>query len=171
MKWPLQSDSISIVPEGSVGDFASRRSFYHHPGIDIYCPIYTIVQAIEDGIVVHIEHFTGAEANPPSPWWNDTWAVMVEGASGVVGYCELQYDSRLTVGTHISAGEIIGTIIPVLKRDKGNGTTMLHLEQYETGTRDHVTWALDTPKPPQLLNPRPLLEKIHAFLSKPTTTD
>ncbi len=160
MKWPLKNIAPSIPVEGSVGDFAFRRSFYYHPGIDIYCPEYTIVEAIEDGTVVHIEHFTGAEANPPSPWWNDTWAVMVEGASGVIGYCELQYDSRLTVGTQISAGEIIGAIIPVLKKDKGNGTTMLHLEHYEAGTTEHVTWVLDTPKPAQLKDPRGLLNEI-----------
>jgi hypothetical protein len=37
---------------------------------------------------------------------------------------------------------------------------MLHFEQYVPGTTDHVTWVLDTEKPSQLLNPRPLLEKI-----------
>jgi len=163
MKWPLVNVSPAIPPEGHVGDFAFRRSFYYHPGIDLYCPIYTIVQAVEDGEVVHIEHFTGKEANPPSPWWNDTWSVLVEGKSGVIGYCELQYDSRLYVGAKISAGEIIGAIIPVLKKDKGNGTTMLHLELYEPGTRHHVTWVLDTEKPTELLNPRDLLCK----LSKP----
>jgi murein DD-endopeptidase MepM/ murein hydrolase activator NlpD len=161
MKWPLEDISPAIPPEGHVGDFAFRRSFYHHPGIDLYCPIYTIVQAIEDGEVVHIEHFTGANANPPSPWWNDTWSVLIEGESGVIGYCELQYDARLTVGARISAGEIVGAIIPVLKKDKGNGTTMLHLEQYVHGTKHHVTWVLDTEKPAELLNPRPLLEKIY----------
>jgi len=160
MKWPLKDKLPAIPPEGHVGDFAFRRSFYHHPGIDIYCPIYTIVEAIEDGEVVNIEHFTGANANPPSPWWNDTWSIMVEGKSGVIGYCELQPDSRWQVGNQVSAGEIIGAIIPVLKKDKGNGTTMLHLEQYAPGTREHVTWVLDTVKPPQLLNPRELLENI-----------
>jgi len=160
MKWPLVNKEISLVPEGSVGDFAFRRSFYYHPGIDIYCPEYTIVQSIEAGAVVHFENFTGPNANPPSPWWNETFSVMVEGKSGVIGYCELMYDARLTVGTQIRAGEIIGAIVPVLKKDKGNGTTMLHLEHYITGTREHVTWVLDTPQPAQLLNPRFLLEKI-----------
>lgn len=160
MKWPLLDKVPEIPQENAVGDFAFRRSFYYHPGIDLYCSIYTIVQAIEDGVVVHIEHFTGTNANPPSPWWNDTWAVMVEGTSGVIGYCELMYDSRLTVGTQIATGEIIGSIIPVLKKDKGNGTTMLHLEHYKHGTREHATWVLDTEKPSDLLNPRPLLKKI-----------
>lgn len=160
MKWPLANKEPSIVPVGSVGDFAFRRSFYHHPGIDIYAGNGHPVQAIEDGIVVHIEHFTGEQANPPSPWWNDTWAIMIEGQSGVIGYCEILVDPWLDIGEQVKAGDVVGHVIPVLKKDKGNGTTMLHLEQYVTGSREHVTWVLDAPKPESLLNPRELLEKI-----------
>ena len=50
--------------------------------------------------------------------------------------------------------------LKILKKDKGNGTTMLHLEHYTHGTRNHVTWVLDTPQPKELLNPRKLLEKL-----------
>ena len=140
-----------------MGDFASRRSFYYHPGIDLYCDLHQEVQAIEDGVVVKIDHFTGTDADPSSPWWNDTWSILIEGASGVIGYCELKPTVKL--GEHIIEGQVIAHIIPVLKKDKGNGTTMLHLEQYVSGTTEHVTWVLDTEKPSQLLNPRELLEK------------
>lgn len=165
MKWPLRNIIPSIPSVGSVGDFAFRRSFYHHPGIDIYCDLYQQVQAIEDGVIVHVEHFTGAGANPPSPWWNDTWSVMVEGKSGVIGYCEMSPNYTLfpidnPVGRKLVEGQPFGVIIPVLKKDKGNGITMLHLELYEAGTAEHVTWTLDTERPKQLLNPRELLEKI-----------
>ena len=37
---------------------------------------------------------------------------------------------------------------------------MLHLELYKHGTKDHVTWLLDTEKPSHLLNPRELLEHV-----------
>jgi murein DD-endopeptidase MepM/ murein hydrolase activator NlpD len=160
MKWPLKNKAPAMPPINGVGDFASRRSFYHHPGIDLYCPIYTIVQSIEDGIIVNIDHFTGLNANPSSPWWNDTWSIMIEGESGTIGYCEIMINSILTVGSKVKSGEIIGTVIPVLKKDKGNGTTMLHLELYVPGTKDHVTWVLDANKPKELLNPRNFLEKI-----------
>jgi murein DD-endopeptidase MepM/ murein hydrolase activator NlpD len=160
MKWPLKNMVPSIPPEGHVGDFAFRRSFYYHPGIDLYCGDGQDVVAIEDGVVVHFEHFTGTNANPSSPWWNDTFAVMVEGASGVIGYCELLMADELDVGDKIKAGDLIGKITPVLKKDKGNGTTMLHLELYLSGTREHVTWVLDTAKPTELLNPRNLLEAL-----------
>lgn len=160
MKWPLKNKEPAIPAEGHVGDFAFRRSFYHHPGIDIYCGNGQEVVAIEDGIVVGFEYFTGVGAKPPSPWWNDTFAVMVEGKSGVIGYCELMIEDELDIGQKIEAGDPIGKIIPVLKKDKGNGTTMLHLELYVPGTRHHVTWVLDTIRPAELLNPRNLLEKI-----------
>lgn len=159
MKWPLKNKAPAIPAEGEVGDFAFRRSFYHHPGIDLYCPINQEVQAIEDGTVIKIECFTGPNANPPSPWWNNTYSILIEGQSGVIGYCELMYHNNSTPGMFVHAGDVIGHIIPVLKKDKGNGTTMLHLEHYVSGTTDHVTWILDADQPSQLLNPRQLLEQ------------
>jgi len=165
MKWPLRNITPSIPPWGHVGDFAFRRSFYYHPGIDLYCKDLQIVQAIEDGVIVNIENFTGPNANPPSPWWNETFSIMVEGASGVIGYCELNPHNHLKVGQSVIEGESIGLITPVLKKDKGNGITMAHIELYEPGTREHVTWVLDFPKPPQLKNPRELLEKIKLSIS------
>jgi murein DD-endopeptidase MepM/ murein hydrolase activator NlpD len=160
MKWPLR-DKLPALPEnGSVGDFASRRSFYFHPGVDIYCGFGQDIQAIEDGEVIHIENFTGPNANPPSPWWLETWSILIEGAHGVLGYCEIKPLPHITIGTKVKEGECIATVVPVLKKDKGNGTTMLHFEHYEPGTRHHVTWALDTIKPEELKNSRYLLESL-----------
>lgn len=160
MKWPLLNKDPIILPEGHVGDFAYRRSFYYHPGIDIYCSEGQEVQAIEDGTVVHIENFTGPNAHPPSPWWLETWSILIEGKSGVLGYCEIKPLPHIKVGQKVKEGEQIATVIPVLKKDKGNGTTMLHFEHYVPGTRHHVTWVLDTIKPDELLNSRFLLEKL-----------
>lgn len=150
----------SIPPIGHVGDFASRRSFYHHPGIDLYCSDGQEIIAMEDGVVVNFDNFTGPNSTPPSPWWNETFAVLIEGASGVIGYCELKIINSLKIGDIIKAGDPIGHIIPVLKKDKGNGTTMLHLEYYIHGTRDHVTWELDTDMPKELINPRVILKNF-----------
>jgi hypothetical protein len=69
MKWPLRDKTPALPQVGAVGDFAFRRSFYYHPGVDVYCGFGQEIQAIEDGEVVHIENFTGPSANPPSPWW------------------------------------------------------------------------------------------------------
>jgi hypothetical protein len=160
MLFPLKNKIPALPPINGVGDFASRRSFYHHPGVDIYCDKGQEIVAIERGIVVNIDCFTGPNATPTSPWWNETWSIMIEGASGVLGYCEIEPLHYVEIGLEIEEGERIAKVIPVLKKDKGNGTTMLHFEQYVPGTTDHVTWVLDTEKPSQLLNPRPLLEKI-----------
>lgn len=160
MKWPLKNKNPNISEIGSVGDFASRRSFYFHPGIDIYCDEAQEVQVIEDGVIVHIENFTGPEADPPSPWWNETWSILIEGQSGVIGYCELRPLAYVKVGLKVKEGDVIAKIIPVLKKDKGNGRNMIHIELYKLNTRHHVTWLLDTAKPDELENPRQLLEKI-----------
>lgn len=160
MKWPLKNKIPNIPLINSMGDFAFKRSFYYHPGIDLYCEEGQEIQAIEDGIVSHIENFTGPDADPASPWWNETWSILIEGASGALGYCELKPSNHIKIGLKVLAGDIIGQIIPVLKKDKGNGTTMLHFEQYVAGTRHHVTWYLNENKPEELVDPRILLEKL-----------
>ncbi len=160
MKWPLRNKLPAIPPVGHVGDFAFRRSYYHHPGVDLYCFEGQVVQAIEEGTVVHIENFTGPNADPPSPWWLETWSILIEGESGVLGYCELKPFDHIKIGMHVFEGEPLALIVPVLKKDKGNGRTMLHFEHYIPGTKHHVTWLLDTPKPQELLNSRYLLEKV-----------
>ena len=55
---------------------------------------------------------------------------------------------------------MLGRITPVLKRDKGNGTTMLHLELYRVGTRSHVTWHHDEDRPEELQDPIDFLKQL-----------
>lgn len=160
MKWPLLNKMPAIPEEGAVGDFAFRRSFYYHPGVDVYCDFGQEIQAIENGIVVHIENFTGPNAEPPSPWWLDTQSILIEGKSGVIGYCEIKPLLQIKIGAVVKEGDLIATVVPVLKKDKSNGTTMLHFEHYIPGTEHHVTWLLDTTRPKELLNSRFLLESI-----------
>ena len=159
MVWPLKYPP-SIPDTGSPAGFGFKRSFYYHPGIDLYCPEGTRVVAAETGTVVGIEAFTGPDAEPASPWWNPTEAVLIEGSSGVVGYCELITDSTLTIGDTVQEGQVLGRITPVLKRDKGNGTTMLHLELYRVGTRSHVTWHHDEDRPEELQDPIDFLKQL-----------
>lgn len=159
MKWALRGLKPDIAAKNGVGDFAYRRSFYHHPGIDIYCGFGQEIVAMEHGKIVNIEEFTGPDANPPSPWWNPTRSLMIEGASGVLGYCEVLPFPWLELGDIVLVGQPIAMVVPVLKKDKGNGITMLHFEQYVIGTRNHVTWVLDKEMPPELMDPRSFLEK------------
>lgn len=145
---------IPVLPH--VGAFACRRKYHTHEGVDLYCPEGTPVYAIEDGVVVAIEDFTGPKAG--SPWWNDTRAVMVEGESGVINYGEILEAPGIVVGKAVKAGDLIGFVKTVLRKDKGRPMSMLHLELYAHGIRQSFAWEPpDRPKPDWLLDPTPLL--------------
>lgn len=160
MIWPIFNKIPNIPESDSSGAFAFKRSYYYHPGIDLYCEENQEIVAIEDGVVVNVETFTGPNANPASAWWNETKAVLIEGESGVLGYCEIKPMFYIKTGLKITAGTMIGRVIPVLKKDKGNGTTMLHFEMYLKGTREHMTWHHHKLKPVELLDPTEFLRSI-----------
>jgi len=135
------------------GSFGAVRRHDVHTGVDLYCPEGTPVYAIESGLVVAIEDFTGPKAG--SPWWLDTRAVLIEGASGVLLYGEVQ--PEVTLGERVTKGTRLAVVARVLRNDKGLPTSMLHFEQYVAGTRASVVWGLGSERPPQLLDPTPLL--------------
>lgn len=135
------------------GAFGVRRKHHTHEGVDLYCPTGTLVTAVEPGMVVAVIAFTGPCATPPSPWWQPTWAVLIEGASGVVVYGEIQPQVR--VGQEVRSGVPIGTVMRVLIKDKGYPLSMLHLELHVSGTRDAYDWVDE--RPPSLLDPTPFL--------------
>ena len=149
------------IPHGEdhPGAFAHRRRFHVHEGVDLYCPEGTPVSAVEDGVVVAVIEFTGTKAEPPSPHWCDTQAIMVEGASGVVAYGEVGVGTGIRVGVRVGAGETIGHVRRVLIKEKTppRPMAMLHLELHEKGTRDCYEWPIDGPRPPSLLDPTPFL--------------
>jgi murein DD-endopeptidase MepM/ murein hydrolase activator NlpD len=148
--WPLPgADRVTSYQ----GDFGAIRKHDIHTGVDIYCDPQQLVVAVEDGEVVSIENFTGENANPPSPWWNDTKAVLVEGNSGVVVYGEINPLESIKVGQKVKVGKILGKVITVLKKDKGTPMTMLHIELYKKGTRETTVWHLGEEQPENLLNP------------------
>jgi hypothetical protein len=156
------SESFRDMPEGCTGlplsghpgSFGHQRRFHIHQGIDLYVPEGTPIVAVEDGEVVAIEAFTGPHANPPTPWWNDTWTVLVEGETGVVGYGEII--PVVEVGTALLAGDIVGHVTPVLRKDKGRPMSMLHLELYRHGVRKTADW-FEGPVPEELRDPTEFL--------------
>ncbi len=107
-----------------------------------------------------IEEFTGARAG--SPWWHDTFAVLVEGASGVVLYGELA--PAVIVGAKVERGDLVGRVLTVLKRDKGLPMTMLHLELYERGARASVWWRHGEAQPAGLRDPSEALRSARVKL-------
>lgn len=148
---PAGATGLPVAPHP--GAFGVARRHHCHEGVDLYCPDGTIVSAVEDGLVVRVIPFTGPKA--ASPWWHDTHAVLVEGASGVVLYGEIAPD--VEEGARVFAGQPVGRIVQVLREDKGRPMSMLHLELHSAGTRDCYEWTDATGKPPSLQDPTPHL--------------
>jgi hypothetical protein len=148
------------IPVGSdhPGAFGFQRANHCHEGVDLYCQDNTYVHAVEGGLVVGVIDFTGGKAEPPSPWWHDTQAILVQGPSGVVVYGEIRNVMRWHTGDRIAANGVIGAVTPVLKKNKGRPMSMLHLELHTPGTKDAFEW-LDV-RPPSLLDPTPFLLEI-----------
>lgn len=141
------------------GAFGAVRKHHRHEGVDLYCEPWDPVYAIEDGVVVLIEDFTGPQAG--SPWWHDTRAIHIEGASGVFVYGEVSEVASLRMGDRIKRGDHLAFVRTVLKEDKGRPMTMLHLELYAHGHRGSVEWKSDAPRPQGLNDPTPFLIECH----------
>jgi len=173
-RWPLASHCGSHgLPIGNhPGAFGFSRRRDVHTGVDLYCSENTVVEAMERGIVVKIEPFTGSKViinGEPSTWWNDTSVILVEGASGIVGYGEVIPLDGLKVGDEVKQGNAIARVTPVLPEGKqrpdipGHSRSMLHVELY-SGLLDSSrgvweVWELGEPKPEKLLDPtRRLME-------------
>jgi hypothetical protein len=150
--FPLKSNYNWPTKQGM---FGANRKFDIHTGVDLYCDPKSYVFAVEDGKIIAIDDFTGQLAG--SPWWHETKALLVEGESGVVCYGEIEPIYDLEVGHKVQAGDIIGKVLTVLKKDKGLPMTMLHIELYKSGTTEPITWMINEKKPENLLNPMPYL--------------
>lgn len=145
---------IEIPIEEHVGAFGAQRKNHIHNGVDLYCRPSDAVYAVEDGIVVDVRQWTGENAG--SPWWNDTWATLVEGESGTVAYGEI-FLSYSKIGGKIKKGDLIGFVKTVLVKDKGRPMTMLHLQMYKHGHLCAGGWNTNNPKPDTLIDPTPFL--------------
>lgn len=141
----------SIYP----GSFGFVRKYDVHTGIDLYCKYKEPVFAVEDSYFVSVNKFTGPDVG--SPWWYETYYMMLKGKSGVVCYGEIFYP--YINGHYYKRGQLIGYVAKVLPDDKlrldipNHSTSMLHIELYKHGTSSPVEWKLNSPKPANLLNP------------------
>ena len=162
--WFYPLKDATLLPD-ELGVFGANRKHHTHEGIDLYGEQGEPVFAVEDGIVVGAERFTGEHCKIPSPWWNNTEALLIEGASGVVLYGEITIlRPFIVMDKQIKAGDCIGYLETVLKKDKGRPKTMLHLELYKHGTRQSVEWEHDKVRPLNLLDPTVFVER--AFYKK-----
>ena len=146
LQWhfPLQdycrtAPQCSGIPQcGHPGAFLTKRKYHIHTGVDLYCNDGQPISAVEDGLIVSIEDFTGSSQK--SSWWEDTKCILIEGATGVVCYGEMEPAPDMKIGNRILKGEHIGNVKRVLKPGKerpdiaGHSTSMLHMEIYKHGT-------------------------------------
>jgi murein DD-endopeptidase MepM/ murein hydrolase activator NlpD len=157
MYWPLKN-AAHLFPD-SIGRYGAERSTDIHTGIDLYCELGQEVVAIEDGQVRLIEGFTGPNAADPSPWWNDTSAILIYGKTGVINYGEVT--PLVKQGDYVIAGQTIAVIdTSVLKSFKGRPMVMLHLELMTHDSEGTVWWNLGESKPEVLCDPEPMLLSI-----------
>jgi hypothetical protein len=133
---PIIHESFSGIPiyphPGSFG--VIRKNNNRHTGIDLYADDGTEVYACESGVILTIEPFTGKIDN--SPWWNDTYCILIGGVSENICYGEITPLDVLKVGDKLEHGQLIGHIKRVLLEGKerhdiiGHKPNMLHLEVY-----------------------------------------
>lgn len=146
------------------GLFGTKRKYDTHTGIDIYCREGEQVLNLQEGKVVDVYQFTGEAVG--SPWWNDTYAVVVS-----VGLLDIVYGEVIPlvqVGDILLVGDVLGISTPVLKTDKGiTPTTMLHLEAWVAGKHDRdFIWESKETKHWGLLQPSVLFKQDKHWLLK-----
>lgn len=154
-QWPL-AGLVPALPD-DINSFGAVRQFDVHTGVDLHAPVGWPVVSVEPGEVVAIDpKFTGG---PDSPWWNQTCAVLVRGASGVVLYGEV--DPTVQVGDRVEAGTLVGGVLQVLRERPGKPfkcpPSMLHLELHEDWVREGPWWKLGGERPAGLRDPTPFL--------------
>lgn len=140
------------------GSFGIDRHKHVHTGVDLYAPHGCPVRAMEAGRVIAIKWFTGPTIS--MPWWNDTRAVYIEGATGVFNYGEIQEIPGLFAGATVLPGQVIGYIVTVLRKYKGRPMSMLHVELYNQGIDYWDEWKIGDPKPDSLMDPTAYLLTI-----------
>ena len=102
--------------------------------------------------------FTGEVAG--FPWWENTWAIYVLGESGIVVYGEIQLNFNLDIGDEITTDTNIGSVLKVLKKDKGRPTSMLHIELHKP-THTHIgKWLIGENMPEGYIDPTEHLKSI-----------
>lgn len=120
---------VKIPVHPHPGSYGVYRKYDRHTGVDLYTPdglSNVDVIAIESGVVVSIVDFTGVNSIPPTPYWEDTKAVLVKGDTGVILYGEVE--PLVNVGDEVEGGQRIAHTVRVLKEDKGRPVEMLHVE-------------------------------------------
>ena len=164
--WELPLLNMKYLPlSPNAGSFGAKRKYDVHTGVDLYCPEFDSVRAMEDGEVYSIGQFTGKDVG--CNWWNDTWQVSIKGKSGVIVYGEIDVNRHLKVGDKVSKGDILGLVLQVLKNSpkqeiEGHSYSMLHIELFDDKQCNSCpNWEIDKDRPKGILDPTPYLYLYH----------
>lgn len=160
--WSFPLWQCNGIPTGNhPGAFGYQRRHDMHTGVDLYTNEREPVFAVERGVVVATIPFTGPQLG--HSWWNNTDALLVSGASGVVCYGEIDA-KHFQPGDEIKRGQPLGRVIPVIQKGrerpdiKGHSRSMLHIELYKD-LYDELKrgvwegWKIGSPQPDKILNP------------------
>ena len=148
----------SKIPAAPDAAFGKVRIEDIHTGVDLYAPEGTPVYAVEDGIVVAVEDFTGVETSGPDEKYLYTQAALVKGGSGVIVYGEII--PSVKEGQEVKEGDIIGRVTSVLPESYDGPSSMLHFELYDTSAKATAWWMKGERRPEKLLDPTRLLRKL-----------
>lgn len=136
--------------------FGYSKNHNVHAGVDLYVPDNIPVMSVETGTVVNIFQFTG----PGTPYSSlfQTEAIMIEGATGVVLYGEVEVKKDIQIGQLIEAGSKIANIKCAIQDQP-----MLHLELYKHGTKTPCVWKQGNSQPKSLLDPTSYLLSLKTY--------
>lgn len=85
---------IPLLPHP--GAFSKIRKNHIHEGVDLYCENNDEVVSVENGEIMAIIPFTGEHVG--SPWWHNTWCVLVKHENFILNYGEIRPLENLFVG-------------------------------------------------------------------------
>jgi hypothetical protein len=132
---PIKDDyNLDLIPEEN--RFGYKRKFDYHTGVDLFCDNNTPVYSMYNGHVTSIHEFTGFKE---SPWWNDTYAIMVYHPEIDKTFLYGELLPAVNINDTIHAGQLLGCVKQVLKKDKGRPMSMLHIECY-AGLQNKSVW-------------------------------
>jgi len=143
--WPISNYTLPSLD--SENYFGAKRKHDHHTGVDLFCQENEEVYSMYDGVVTSVIEFTGFSE---SPWWNDTQAVMIYHPEIQKTFLYGEVLTKIKPGRTVKAGQEIGRVKTVLKKDKGKPMTMLHMECYKGLQTKAVWWYHDTECPKNL---------------------
>jgi hypothetical protein len=138
--------------ETAAGFGYSQKNGKHQSGIELYCDEGQEVFAIEESDIIDMFLSTGYGAE--TPWFQNTYTLLLEGNSGVINYSCILIDHDVKFGKTIKEGQLIGRI----KKLMDISIPSLYIGLYYNGVEEPIEWNRGEVKPTELLDPTDMLK-------------